>query len=167
MNIIISPRPPGRAVLELAGWLAVTGAAAALGALASVDAASFYAQLDRPAWAPPIWLFGPVWSVLYLMMAVAAWRVGRIGTPSPRPAWLLYLAQLALNALWSWLFFAWHLGAPAFACIVALWLMMVATIVSFGRRERLAAILLWPCLAWVSFAGALCFAIWQRNPALL
>lgn len=167
MNIIISPRRPGRAVLELAGWLAVTGAAAALGALASVDAAGFYAQLDRPAWAPPAWLFGPVWSVLYLMMAVAAWRVGRIRTPPPRPAWLLYLAQLALNALWSWLFFAWHLGAPAFACIVALWLMMVATIVSFGRRERLAAILLWPCLAWVSFAGALCLAIWQRNPALL
>ena len=87
MNIIISPRRPGRAVLELAGWLAVTGAAAALGALASVDAASFYAQLDRPAWAPPSWLFGPVWSVLYLMMAVAAWRVRseerRVGKECP------------------------------------------------------------------------------------
>jgi tryptophan-rich sensory protein len=74
---------------------------------------------------------------------------------------------LAVNALWSWLFFAWHLGAPAFICIVALWLMIVATIVLFGRRERLAAVLLWPYLAWISFAGLLCFSVWQHNPALL
>ena len=156
---------PG-AFLQLAGWIALTAAFAALGAFASVHAAVFYAQLDRPGWAPPAWLFGPVWSLLYLMMAIAAWRVGRTAASRAYPALLLYLAQLAVNALWSWLFFAWHLGA-AFACIVVLWLMIAATIVLFGRRERLAAMLLWPYLAWVSFAGGLCFCIWQRNPSLL
>ena len=155
------------ALLQLAGWLALTAAFAALGAFASVHAAVFYAQLDRPGWAPPAWLFGPVWSLLYLMMAIAAWRVGRAAAPRACPALLLYLAQLAVNALWSWLFFAWHLGAAALACIVVLWLMIAATIVLFGRRERLAAMLLWPYLAWVSFAGGLCFSIWQRNPSLL
>ena len=155
------------ALLQLAGWLALTAAFAALGAFASVHAAVFYAQLDRPGWAPPAWLFGPVWSLLYLMMAIAAWRVGRAAAPRACPALLLYLAQLAVNALWSWQFFAWHLGAAALACIVVLWLMIAATIVLFGRRERLAAMLLWPYLAWVSFAGGLCFSIWQRNPSLL
>lgn len=155
------------ALLQLAGSIALTATFAALGAFASVHAAVFYAQLDRPGWAPPAWLFGPVWSLLYLMMAIAAWRVGRTAAPRACPALLFYLAQLAVNALWSWLFFAWHLGAAAFVCIVVLWLMIAATIVLFGRRERLAAMLLWPYLAWVSFAGGLCFSIWQRNPSLL
>jgi len=154
-------------LLQLAGWIALTAAFAVLGAFASVHAAVFYAQLDRPGWAPPAWLFGPVWSLLYLMMAIAAWRIGRSAAPGTYPALLLYLAQLAVNALWSWLFFAWHMGAAAFVCIVVLWLMISATIVLFGRRERLAAVLLWPYLAWVSFAGGLCFCIWQRNPVLL
>ncbi|MBA5638263.1 tryptophan-rich sensory protein [Duganella sp. LX20W] len=165
MNAASSTRPA--AYLQLAGWITLTAVVAALGASASVHAAAFYAQLDRPGWAPPGWLFGPVWSALYLMMAVAAWRVGRTGAPGAAPAQLLYLAQLAVNALWSWLFFAWHLGAAAFACIVVLWLMIAATVVLFGRRERLAAMLLLPYLAWVSFAGVLCFSVWQRNPALL
>lgn len=160
-------RPAGAALLHLIALLALTGMAAALGAVASVDAAAFYAQLDQPGWAPPAWLFGPVWSLLYLMMAVAAWRIAGIATPRAAPALLLYLAQLAVNALWSWLFFAWHRGAPALVCIVVLWLMIAATIVLFGRRERLAAVLLWPYLAWVGFAGLLCFSIWRRNPALL
>ena len=72
------------ALLQLAGWLALTAAFAALGAFASVHAAVFYAQLDRPGWAPPAWLFGPVWSLLYLMMAIAAWRVGRAAAPGDR-----------------------------------------------------------------------------------
>lgn len=154
-------------ILQLAGWIALTAVVAAVGASASVHAAVFYAQLDRPGWAPPGWLFGPVWSALYLMMAVAAWRVGRTGAPAAVPALALYLAQLAVNALWSWLFFGWHLGAAAFACLVVLWLMIVATIALFGRRDRLAALLFLPYLAWVSFAGVLCFSVWQRNPALL
>ncbi|ELX08440.1 tryptophan-rich sensory protein [Janthinobacterium sp. HH01] len=156
-----------RSLSILLGCLIVTFTCAAIGARASIQAGQFYLQLARPAWAPPGWLFGPVWSVLYLLMAVAAWRIGRNGLRRAAPALLLYLGQLVLNALWSWLFFGWHQGALAFTCIVALWLMIAATIRQFGRHERLAALLLWPYLGWVSFAGLLCFDIWRRNPALL
>lgn len=153
-----------RHLLSLVGWIALTAVFAAVGALGSAQAPVFYAQLDQPAWAPPAWLFGPAWTVLYLLMAVAAWRVARAGRS---PALLVYLVQLALNALWSWLFFGWRMGAAAFACIVVLWLLIAATIVLFRRIDRLAATLLLPYIAWVSFASALCFSIWQRNPALL
>ncbi|MTV39749.1 TspO/MBR family protein [Duganella radicis] len=153
-----------RNLLSLIGWIALTAAFATLGGLGSATAPAFYSQLNQPAWAPPTWLFGPAWTVLYLMMAVAAWRVARAGRSA---ALLVYLVQLALNALWSWLFFGWHMGAAAFACIVVLWLLIAATIVLFGRIDPLAAALLLPYIAWVSFASALCFSIWQRNPGLL
>lgn len=142
--------------------------AAAVGAIASVDARSFYSELTRPDWAPPGWLFGPVWSVLYTMMALAVWLVWRAaGFPRATPAIVLFAAQLVANALWSWLFFAWHLGAWAMAEIIVLWLLILATIVAFWRIQRFAAALLVPYLAWVSFAAALTFALWQRNPGLL
>lgn len=163
-----SPLKTARSSLPaLLGWLLLTFAFAAIGAIASASAAMFYVQLARAPWAPPTWLFGPVWSALYLLMAIAAWRVGGSASPQRRPALALYLCQLAVNALWTWLFFAWHRGALAMACIVVLWLMIAATILLFGRCQRLAAVLLWPYLAWVSFAGVLCYSIWQRNPALL
>lgn len=156
-----------RNLLSLAGWIAVTAAFAAAGAVGSTQAPAFYAQLNQPGWAPPTWVFGPAWTVLYLLMAVAAWRVAGPGGASRGAALSVYLVQLTLNALWSWLFFAWHMGAAAFACIVVLWLLIVATIVLFKRIDKLAAVLLLPYIAWVSFASALCFSIWQRNPALL
>ena len=149
----------------LAGWLVASFAAAALGAVATRQAPEFYAQLARPDWAPPGWLFGPVWTLLYAMMAVAAWRVWRkagFGT-----ALYLFLAQLALNALWSWLFFAWRLGAAAFGEILLLWLLIAATVAAFFRIERLAAALLVPYLLWASFACALTYAVWRANPQLL
>ncbi|MYN45884.1 tryptophan-rich sensory protein [Pseudoduganella sp. FT93W] len=148
-------------------WFPLTFACAALGARASISAATFYGTLQRPDWAPPAWLFGPVWSVLYLLMAIAAWRISRHRFYASRNALLLYTAQLALNALWSWLFFGWHQGALAFVCLLAMWLLILATIISFDRLERLAGLLLWPYLAWVSFAGVLCYTIWQMNPAQL
>ena len=99
-------------VLGLVGCLLAAFSAAAVGAVASVDAPQFYAQLSKPSWAPPPWLFGPVWSALYALMGVAAWLVWR--SPGPKAIALsLFTAQLAANALWSWLFFAWHLGALA------------------------------------------------------
>lgn len=153
-----------RPLLSLAGWIAVTALFAVVASLGSLQAPTFYAQLNQPDWAPPAWLFGPVWTLLYLMMAVAAWRVARAGRS---PALMVYLVQLVLNALWSWLFFSWHMGAAAFACIVVLWLLIGATIALFRRIDRVAAALLLPYIAWVSFAGALCFSIWQRNPGLL
>lgn len=154
--------------LGLLGWLALCYAIAGLGAMASIQAASFYAELVRPAWAPPGWLFGPVWTVLFGMMAVSVWLVWRSGGwTGARAALTLFVAQLALNGLWSWLFFAWHLGAWAFADIVALWLVLAATIGAFAKRHALAAWLLLPYLAWVSFAAALNFAVWQFNPHVL
>jgi tryptophan-rich sensory protein len=152
-------------VKALAGWLAASFVAAALGAVATRQAPEFYAQLVRPDWAPPGWLFGPVWTLLYAMMAIAAWRVWRkagFGT-----ALYLFLAQLALNALWSWLFFAWRLGGAAFGEILLLWLLIAATVAAFFRIDRLAAALLVPYLLWVSFACALTYAVWRANPQLL
>lgn len=155
-------------VIGLAGWLLASFAAAAIGAAASIQAGSFYAQLARPDWAPPASVFGPVWTVLYVLMAVAAWLVWRVGgLGSARTALTLFLVQLALNALWSWLFFAWHLGALAFADIVVLWALVAATLLSFWRIRPLAGALLVPYLLWVSFAAALNFAVWQLNPQAL
>jgi translocator protein len=152
--------------LALFGWLALVFAAAALGAIASVNAASFYAQLNKPAWAPPASLFGPVWTVLYLMMGVSAWLVGR--SPGPRKAALaLFGLQLAANALWSWLFFAWHRGALAAVDVLVLLALIVCTVAAFRRCSRAAAALLLPYLAWVAFASLLTWAVWQRNPGLL
>jgi tryptophan-rich sensory protein len=152
----------------LFGWLVLTFIFAALGAIASAQAKEFYAQLSQPDWAPPAWLFGPVWTVLYALMAIAVWRVWRQRGPQGATIEItLYIAQLAANALWTWLFFAWNLGLAACVEILLLWLLIVATIVVFGRRDRVAAMLLWPYLAWVSFATVLSFSMWQRNPALL
>jgi translocator protein len=154
--------------LGLAGWLFASFVTGAIGALASVNAAGFYGQLVQPAWSPPAWLFGPVWSVLFILMGVSAWLVWREhGFRGAGAALKLYTAQLVANALWSWLFFAWHLGAIAFAEIVVLWVLIAATIVTFWRLHRFAAILLVPYLLWASFAAALNFALWRLNPAVL
>lgn len=154
--------------LGLLGWLAATFAAGTVGAIASARAASFYAQLSQPAWAPPAWLFGPVWSILYVLMAVAAWLVWREhGFRGAATALWLFAIQLLANALWTWLFFTLHLGALSLAEIVLLWLLIVATIMAFWPLQRLAALLLVPYLAWVGFASALTFSLWQLNPAVL
>lgn len=152
----------------LAAWLAVVFAAAAIGALASIDAGAFYAQLVRPAWAPPASAFGPVWSVLYLLMGIAAWLVWREQGASQRGAALtLFVAQLCANALWSWLFFAWRNGAYAFAEVLVLLALIAATTTAFWRIRPLAGVLLLPYLAWVAFASALTWSVWQGNPKVL
>ena len=157
-----------RQILGLVGWLVVSFAASAIGAIASIQAKSFYGQLAQPAWAPPAAVFGPVWTALYALMAIAAWLVWRSGGwRLNRMALVLFLVQLALNALWSWLFFAWHLGALAFLDIVVLWLLIVTTLVAFWRVRALAGVLLVPYLLWVSFAAGLCYTVWQLNPQAL
>jgi tryptophan-rich sensory protein len=154
--------------LGLLVWLAVAFAAAAVGAVATVDAGSFYSQLARPTWAPPGWAFGPVWTVLYLLMAIAAWLVWREqGAGDRRLALTLFMVQLGANALWSWLFFAWRNGAFAFAEVLVLLALIAATIAVFWRVRRLAGVLLLPYLAWVCLATALTWAVWQGNPQLL
>lgn len=155
-------------IKTLAAWLALTFVAAALGAWASRGAPEFYQQLVKPDWAPPAGVFGPVWSVLYVLMGIAAWLVWKLRGWSTAPRTLgLYVVQLAANALWSWLFFGWHLGAAAFVEVLVLWLLVLATTVCFWRARPLAGALLLPYLAWVSFASALTYAVWQRNPQLL
>ena len=160
--------PTRQQLFGLIAWLAVCFAAAAIGAVASIQAASFYAQLVRPEWAPPAAWFGPVWTALYTLMGVAAWLVWRVGGfRAARMALTVFLVQLALNALWSWLFFRWKLGALAFAEIVLLWLLIVATIVGFWRIRKAAGALLVPYLLWVGFATALSYSVWRLNPGAL
>lgn len=135
--------------LGLLAWLALTFVAAAVGAIASMDAPASYAQLDKPGWAPPAGVFGPVWSVLYLLMGVAAWLVWR-ERPSQRVdgALGLYLLQLVANALWSWLFFGWQRGALAFGEVLLLLALVASTTLAFWRVRPLAGALLLPYLAW-------------------
>lgn len=160
--------------LALLGWLGVSLLAGAVGSVASLNARDFYATLERPVWAPPGWLFGPVWTVLYVLMGVAAWLVWRARLPSngataasQRRGLRLFFVQLALNALWTWLFFSWRAGAWAFAEIVALGLVIAWVIVLFARVRGVAAWLLVPYLVWVTYAAALTFAVWRSNEALL
>jgi tryptophan-rich sensory protein len=167
-EICMATQTKQRQFLGLVGWFVVSFAASAVGAVASIQAESFYGQLVQPPWAPPSSVFGPVWSVLYALMAIAAWLVWRSGGfRANRTALSLFVVQLALNALWSWLFFAWHLGAWAFADIVVLWAFIVATLVSFWRVRPLAGALLIPYLLWVSFASVLNYSVWQLNPQIL
>ncbi|HET9483816.1 MAG TPA: TspO/MBR family protein [Xanthomonadales bacterium] len=157
-----------REIGGLVGWFVLAFATAAIGAAASVGAGELYGALARPDWAPPASVFGPAWTALYALMAVAAWRVWRVGGfARARTALALFVVQLALNALWSWLFFGWQLGALAFADVVVLWIAIAATLAAFWRIDRLAGGLLVPYLAWVTFAAALNYTVWQLNPQVL
>ena len=157
-----------RQILGLLGWLFLSFAAAAIGGVASSEAGTFYGQLVRPSWAPPGWLFAPVWTVLYVLMGTAAWLVWRLhGFKKGKTALALFIIQLSANALWTWVFFVWRQGALAFAEIVLLWCLIAATIASFRRLSIASAALLLPYFAWVTFASALTFATWRLNPDLL
>ncbi|HEY4530175.1 MAG TPA: TspO/MBR family protein [Luteimonas sp.] len=154
--------------IGLVGWLVATGIAAFLGSMASRRSEDFYGELVQPSWAPPPDVFGPVWTVLYILMAIAAWLVWRRGGfAHARTALVLFLVQLVVNALWSWLFFAWRMGAAAFVDIALMWVLVAATMAAFWRHSRLAAALLLPYLAWITFAGALNLRLWQLNPNIL
>jgi tryptophan-rich sensory protein len=156
--------------LSLLGWLALVFAAAAIGAAGSADAREFYGDLESPGWAPPAALFGPVWAVLYAMMGTAAWLVWREPGPDGdghRAAFAFFLVQLVLNALWPWFFFEWRRGDLATGDIALLWIFIALTIAAFWRVRPLAGVLLLPYLAWVTYAAALTWTLWQMNPELL
>lgn len=151
-----------RTVLGTIGWLLLPFSAAL--AAASISANAEYVQIAQPSWAPPGWLFGPVWTILYLLMGISAalvWR--RFGFGGAKLALGLFVVQLGFNALWSWIFFGWQLRGWAFAEIVLLWVLILATILASWQKRRLAGALLIPYLAWVSFAAILNFAIWRLN----
>lgn len=155
-------------LLGLAAWLVVAFAASAVGAAASAGAGAFYDQLVQPDWAPPGWVFGPVWTVLYALMGIAAWLVWRSGgLRANRVALGFFVGQLALNAVWSWLFFEWQMGGWAFADILALVMALSITLVLFWRVRPLAGALLIPYLLWVLFAAVLNYTVRQLNPGIL
>src|SRR5689334_13790446 len=150
--------------LGLVGWLLVSLAAGAVGAIASRHAPEFYGGLVKPAWAPPGWIFGPVWTALYILMGIAAWLVWRMaGWSGATMALSLFLVQLACNAAWSWFFFAWRRGALALADILLLLALIVATMFAFAQVHTLAMVLLIPYIGWVAFATLLTWAIWRAN----
>ena len=151
-----------RSLVALLVFVVVSFSAAAFGAAFSPG--DWFAGLQKPSWNPPSWIFGPVWTVLYLMIATAAWRIWTRGGRDAAPALAIWGVQLVLNALWSWLFFGLHNPALAFAEIVLLWLAIVATVIAFWRRDVWSGALLVPYLAWVTFASVLNFTLWQLNP---
>ena len=165
MERVTNQTSPSRlkTAFALAGWLALCFSTASLGAIFMPG--EWYASLKKPSWNPPPWIFGPVWSALYATMAIAAWLVWkRGGFSKQRRPLALFLTQLALNALWTPLFFGLHRPGLAFLEIVLLWLAIAATLLAFRPVNRAAAWLLAPYLAWVSFAAALNFALWRLNP---
>lgn len=125
----------------------------------------WYASLAKPSFNPPNWIFGPVWTALYALMALAFYRVLRLlpATPGRSPAIVLFLVQTALNAAWSWAFFAARSPAAGLIVIAALWMSIAATLVAFWRLDRISGACFAPYLAWVSFAAVLNFAIWRLN----
>jgi len=154
--------------ISLLASIAITAIAAVAGSVATRSAPQFYGALDKPSWAPPAWLFGPAWTILYLLMAVAAWLLWlRREQPLARRALVLYVAQLVLNAIWSWLFFRFHLGGLALLELSLLWVSILVLILLAARVRRAAAILLLPYILWVTYAGLLNGAVWRMNPHLL
>jgi len=151
-----------RSALGLVGWLAVSFAAAWVGSRFMPGA--WYNALAKPSWNPPNFVFAPVWTALYVLMAVAAWLVWRrAGFTGARAALTLFIVQLALNALWSYLFFGAHRPDLAFMEILVLWALILVTAVLFWREVQLAGLLMLPYLAWVGFASFLNFTLWQMN----
>jgi len=165
LDLRAEPMSPAKQFAGLIAFVAVCLAAAATGgALTSLSVGDWYQQLSRPRWSPPDWVFGPVWTVLYLMMAFAAWLVWRkSGLLRARGALIWFGVQLALNVAWSALFFALRRPDLAFAEIILLWLAIGATLAAFGRRSAGAALLMAPYWAWTTFAAILNFAFWRMN----
>ncbi|HSH46422.1 MAG TPA: TspO/MBR family protein [Longimicrobiales bacterium] len=148
--------------LGLVGWLVVTFIAALVGS--QFQPGAWYDGLNKPSWNPPGAVFGPVWTVLYTLMAVAAWLVWkRHGFSGATAALSVYLVHLVANAAWSWLFFGLNELGLALAEIAVLWVLILATLVLFWRHHRVAGWLLVPYLLWVSFASVLNFTLWQMN----
>jgi translocator protein len=155
-----------RDVLGLIVWFAVCFGAAWIGSSATMpEIRGWYAMLEKPSFNPPDWIFGPVWTALYALMAISAWLIWQPsgfngGAVVPLG---VFLGQLVLNTLWSILFFGQHNIGGALVDIALLWLSILAMIVLFYRRHRAAGLLQLPYLAWVSFASVLNYEIWRLN----
>ena len=158
----MSTRNRARDLLGLSFWLILTFGVATIAS--QFEPGSWYQMIAKPSWTPPGWVFGPVWSLLYLMMALSAWMVWRrrasrkVGLPLG-----FYLAQLIVNGLWSWLFFGRQMIGAALIDLILLVLLVAITLFLFARIDRRAAALLAPYFLWICFASALNFEIWRLN----
>lgn len=151
--------------LSLVGWIVVCVGTGALGGRwTAPEIAGWYRTLRKPSFNPPNWVFGPVWTLLYLLMAVAAWMVSEADASPLRNVGLgLFMAQLALNLAWSWIFFRRHALGAALAEVLLLWCAIGATTIVFARIAPAAGWLLLPYWGWTSFATLLNAAIWRLN----
>ena len=149
-----------QSTLRLLGWIGVSFVPALVGL--PFTAPDWYRRLHKPRWAPPPSVFGPVWSLLYILIGTAAWRLSTADR-SKRVPLRLFALQLVLNAAWTPIFFGLRQPGIAFAEIVGTWFAIVATLVAFARTRLVAAALLLPYLAWVTFAAALNWSIWRSN----
>jgi benzodiazapine receptor len=154
-----------RHAIGLVVSLGICFGAAGLGSLFTKPSiGGWYVTLRKPPWTPPNWLFGPVWSVLYLSMAIAAWLVWRkVELPGAKLALLLFAIQFALNIGWSGIFFTLHRPGAALIEVLLLWISILATVWAFWPLSRAAGWLMVPYLAWVAFASTLNYAIWRLN----
>jgi tryptophan-rich sensory protein len=149
--------------LVLAGFILVCLVTGGLGGWVTAQSVTdWYPTLVKPSWNPPNWIFGPVWTALYLMMAVAAWLVWR-SDGNIRAAMILFFSQLALNFAWSFLFFGARSPWLGLMDIAMLWLALVITVIVFFQKSAAAGLLMLPYLVWVSFAAILNLAIWRLN----
>jgi benzodiazapine receptor len=153
-----------RRALLIALAILPVAAALGLGQLATFPNLPWHATLIKPSFNPPNWVFGPVWTTLYALMAFAAWRILRLPpSPARRTALILFYAQLVLNMAWSWMFFAAHSPLLGLINVVPQFLLIVATINAFRPLDRTATWALVPLAAWVAFASALNYSIWSLN----
>ncbi len=145
--------------------IAAVVAASVLGQLATFpNLVPWYAGLIKPSFNPPNWIFGPVWTTLYGLMAYAAYRILKLASsPAQRVAIVLFYAQLAINATWPWMFFAAHSPALGMVNVVPQLVVAVATAITFIRLDRIAGMCLLPLIVWVTFAATLNAALWRLN----
>jgi len=157
--------PKARKIFNAALPFVAVAAALVLGQIATFpNLAPWYAGLTKPSFNPPNWIFGPVWTTLYALMAFATWRIMRLPpTPARRTALILFFCQLVLNAAWSWMFFAAHSPLFGLLNIVPQFILIVATIITFRRLDGIATLCITPLAAWVGYASLLNFAIWWLN----
>ncbi|HUX44889.1 MAG TPA: TspO/MBR family protein [Terracidiphilus sp.] len=151
--------------ISLGVWLGICFAVAAVGGRWTAgEIPAWYRTLTRPSFAPPNWVFGPVWSLLYLLMGIAAWRVWESAAGGMRTRGLtLFLLQLGLNLAWSWIFFHRHAIGAALVEVAVLWMMIGITTMTFAQVDRAAGWMMAPYWAWVTFATALNAGYWRLN----
>lgn len=155
-----------KSIVGLLAWIGICYLIAWTGALVSpgIAPADWYNSLAKPAWNPPAWIFGPVWTLLYTLMGIAAWNIWRqFGFDRAKSALALFLIQLFLNGLWSQLFFGLQSPGWAFAEILVLLFFIVLTAISFFYKSKLSGWLMIPYILWVSFATVLNGTIWLLN----